>query len=115
MTSADKNSFMPKILRQPSDQPAPPPDLEPDVKELVRTNALFTTTPSNIAVSRPRRLAPHRFGTCVKALAPSIIDGETRAVTLLVIIEHGRLADRRRATREDHCDTETYENAEIAQ
>ena len=45
----------------------------------------------------------------MKALAPGPVDGETRPVTLFVIIEHGKLADRRRATSYDHCETETYE------
>jgi hypothetical protein len=111
---ADKNSSMPKFLRQPSDQPAPQ-DPEPDVKEIVRTTTLFTTQPSAIAISRPRRLSAYRFDTCVKALARSVIDGETRAVTMLVIVERGRLADRRRATREDNCETETYEKIETTQ
>jgi hypothetical protein len=109
---ADKNSVMPEVLRQPQEKPVPP-DPEPDVKEVVRTNTLFTTQPSSVSVSRPRRLAAHRFGVCVKAVAPSPIDEEMRAVTLFVSIEHGKMIDRHRATRDDHCDAETYEKVEI--
>jgi hypothetical protein len=109
---ADKNSVMPEILRQPQEK-AVPPDPEPDVKELVRTNNLFTTHPSSVAVSRPRRLAAHRFGVCVKGVAPSVIDEEMRAITLFVSIEHGKMIDRHRATRDDHCESESYEKVEI--
>jgi hypothetical protein len=103
---------MPEFLRQPAEAPVPP-DAEPDVKELVRTNNLFTTQPSSVAVSRPRRLAAHRFGVCVKGVAPSPIDEEMRAITLYVSIEHGKMLDRHRATRDDHCDAETYEKVEM--
>jgi hypothetical protein len=109
---ADKNSAMPEFLRQPQEK-AIPPDPEPDVKEFVRTNTLFTTHPSSVAVSRPRRLAAHRFGVCVKGVAPSPIDEEMRAVTLFVSIEHGKMVDRHRATRDDHCESESYEKVEI--
>jgi hypothetical protein len=115
---ADQYSVMPKFLRQPSAEP-PPPKPELDVKELVRVGAhkMFTTPPSSVAVSPPRRITERRFSVCVKALAPGLLDSETRAATLLVIIEDGKLSDRRRATSYDHCETETYEkvNAQVAQ
>jgi hypothetical protein len=110
---ADKNSVMPEFLRQPSDKPVQP-DPEPDVKEFVRTNSLFTTQPSSMAVSRPRRLASHRFGVCVKAVTPGGVDGEMHPITLFVSIEHGKMLDRHRATRDDHCEGESYEKVEIA-
>jgi hypothetical protein len=109
---ADKNSVMPECLRQPSDKPVPP-DPEPDVKEFVRTNTLFTTQPSSIAVSHPRRLAAHRFGVCVKAVTPGGVDGEMHPITLFVSIEHGKMLDRHRATRDDRCESESYEKVEI--
>jgi hypothetical protein len=109
---ADKNSAMPEFLRQPQEK-AVPPDPEPDLKAFVRANTLFTTHPSSVAVSRPRRLAAHRFGVCVKGVAPSPIDEEMRAVTLFVSIEHGKMIDRHRATRDDHCESESYEKVEI--
>ena len=109
---ADKNSAMPEFLRQPSDKPVPP-DPEPDVKEFVRTNTLFTTQPSSMAVSHPRRLAAHRFGVCVKAVTPGGVDGEMHPITIFVSIEHGKMIDRHRATRDDHCESERYEKVEI--
>jgi hypothetical protein len=62
-------TFMPKILRQPSSEPAEP-DPEPDVKALIRANAdtLFTAHPSALAVSRPHRITGRGFSVCVKAV-----------------------------------------------
>jgi hypothetical protein len=38
---------------------------------------------------------------------------ERQAVTLVVAIEHGALADRHRATSQDGCEIEKYERVEI--
>ena len=88
-----------------------PPEPEPDVKELVRVGAdtLFTGDPSALEVSRPRRIAGRGFDACVKAVVPGAADGQPRPVTVLVTIEHGKLADRHRATAQDRCGRDTYE------
>jgi hypothetical protein len=111
---ADQYSSMPKFLRQSSAEP-PQPDPEPDVKELIRVGAdkLFTAHPSAVAVSRPRRITGQAFSVCVKAVVPGAIDGEPRSVTVLVAIEHGKLAGRQRATANDGCATETYEKVNL--
>jgi hypothetical protein len=98
------------VFREPSVEP-PPPEPEPDVKELVRVGAdtLFTGHPSALEVSRPRRIAGRGFDVCVKAVVPGAVDGEPRPVTVLVTIEHGKLADRHRATAQDRCAEDTYE------
>jgi len=108
---ADQYSALPKVFREPSVEP-PPPEPEPDVKELVRVGAdtLFTGHPSALEVSRPRRIAGRGFDACVKALVPGAVDGEPRPVTVLVTIEHGKLADRHRATAQDRCGRDTYES-----
>jgi len=64
----------------------------------VGADTLFTGHPSALEVSRPRRIAGRGFDACVKALVPGAVDGEPRPVTVLVTIEHGKLADRHRAT-----------------
>ena len=66
---ADQYSALPKVFRQPGAEP-PPPEPEPDVKELIRAGAdtLFTGHPSAVAVSRPRRVAGRGFDVCVKAV-----------------------------------------------
>jgi hypothetical protein len=38
---------------------------------------------------------------------------ERQTVTLAVVIEHGALADRHRATAQDGCEIEKYERIEI--
>jgi hypothetical protein len=107
---ADQYSALPKVFREPSVEPSPP-EPEPDVKELVRVGAdtLFTGHPSALEVSRPRRIAGRGFDVCVKAVVPGAVDGEPRPVTVLVTIEHGKLADRHRATAQDRCARDTYE------
>jgi hypothetical protein len=107
-------TFVPKILRQPSTEPASDP--EPDVKELIRVNGdtLFTARPSAVAVSRPRRIAGRGFSACVKAMVVGPMNPEPQPITLLVTIEHGKFADRHRATSQDDCATETYERVEVA-
>jgi hypothetical protein len=107
---ADQYSALPKVFRQPSAEP-PPPEPEPDVKELIRAGAdtLFTGHPSGVSVSRPRRMAGRGFDVCVKAVVPGAMDGEPRPVTILVTIEHGKLAERHRATPQDRCAADTYE------
>ncbi len=107
---ADQYSALPKVFREPSAEP-PPPEPEPDVKELVRAGAdtLFMGHPTALQVSRPRRVAGRGFDVCVKAVVPGAVDGQPRPVTVLVTIEHGKLADRHRATAQDRCAGNTYE------
>ena len=107
-------SFMPKGFRQPSpERPAPEP--EPDVKELIRANAdtLFTAHPGTLAVARPKRITGRGFSVCVKAVVAGPMNSEPQPITLIVVIEHGKLADRRRATAQDGCERESYEKVEV--
>jgi hypothetical protein len=108
-------SFMPKSFRH-SDPPPPPVEPEPDVKELIRANAdtLFTAHPSALAVSRPKRITGRGFSVCVNAVVAGAMNREPQPITLIVIVERGKLADRRRATAQDGCAGETYEKVEAA-
>jgi len=108
-------SFMPKGFRQPAREP-PPPEPEPDVKELIRANAdtLFTARPGTLAVARPKRITGRGFSACVKAVVAGPMNSQPQPITLVVIIEHGKLTDRRRATPQDGCEGESYERVEAA-
>jgi hypothetical protein len=108
-------TFVPKMLRQPSTEP-PAPEPEPDVKAMVRAGAdtLFTAHPTAVAVSRPHPVAGRGFSACVKAMVVGPMNPEPQPITLLVMIEHGKFADRHRATSQDGCATETYEKVEAA-
>lgn len=113
---ADQYSSLPKFMRQPSTEP-PPPEPEPDFKELVRVgaNTLFTAPPTAVAVSRARRNPAGRgFTGCVKAVVTAGMSDQPQPITLLVTIEHGKLADRHRATPQDGCAAETYEQVQVA-
>jgi hypothetical protein len=112
---SDRHSIMPEILKRPSPEPRQP-EAEPDAKELVRVsaNTLFMERPKSVAVSRPRRIPERGFSVCVKAIVGGKLNSDPRPMTLFVIIEQGKLADRHRATPYDRCATETYENVDIA-
>jgi hypothetical protein len=97
-------SLMPKTFRQ--SDPAPPPvEPELDVKELIRANAdtLFTAHPSALAVARPKRITGRGFSVCVNAVVAGAMNPQPQPITLIVIIERGKIADRRRATPQDGC------------
>src|SRR5262245_27986771 len=108
-------TFVPKALRQPSTEP-PAPEPEPDVKEMIRVggDTRFTAHPTAVEVSRPGRIAVGGCSACVKAIVAALMNPEPQPLTLLVIIEHGKLGDRHRATRQEGCASETYENVEVA-
>jgi hypothetical protein len=107
-------SLMPKTFR-PSDPQPPPAEPELDVKELIRANAdtLFTAAPTALAVARPKRITGRGFSVCVNAVVAGALNTRPQPITLIVIIERGKLADRRRATPEDGCAHETYEKVEV--
>jgi hypothetical protein len=111
---ADQHAPVPEIFRQPSPEPRPP-EPEPNAKELVRVgvDTLFMNHPDAIAVSRPRRIADRGFSVCVRAIVGGKLNSDPLPMTLFVIIEHGRLGDRRRATSHDRCEDERYERLEI--
>jgi hypothetical protein len=108
-------SFMPKGFREPTPEP-PAPEAEPDVKELIRANAdtLFTARPGALAVAPPKRITGRGFSVCVKAVVAGPMNSQPQPITLVVIIERGKLADRRRATAQDGCEGERYERIETA-
>jgi len=108
-------SFMPKGCREPTPEP-PAPEAEPDVKELIRANAdtLFTARPGALAVAPPKRITGRGFSVCVKAVVAGPMNSQPQPITLVVIIERGKLADRRRATAQDGCEGERYERIEAA-
>jgi hypothetical protein len=108
-------SFMPKGFREPTPEP-PAPEVEPDVKELIRANAdtLFTARPGALAVAPPKRITGRGFSVCVKAVVAGPMSSQPQPITLVVIIERGKLADRRRATAQDGCESERYERIEAA-
>jgi hypothetical protein len=104
-----------EALRKPGAEPRQP-EPEPDAKELVRVgvDTLFMNHPSAVAVSRPRRIADRGFSVCVTAIVGGKLNSDPQPVTLFVIIEHGKLSDRHRATSYDGCATESYEEVQIA-
>jgi hypothetical protein len=112
-------SFLPEMFRQPSAEPPQGEakgEGEPDVKELIRANAdtLFTARPTALAVARPRRITGRGFSVCVNAVVAGALNREPQPITLIVIVERGKVADRRRAVPQDGCAGESYEKVEPA-
>jgi hypothetical protein len=83
---------------------------------LIRANAdtLFTARPGALAVAPPKRITGRGFSVCVKAVVAGPMSSQPQPITLVVIIERGKLADRRRATAQDGCESERYERIEAA-
>jgi hypothetical protein len=50
----------------------------------------------------------------VNAIVAGAMNQQPQPITLIVIIERGKIADRRRATAQDGCAGETYEKVEAA-
>src|SRR5262245_57394754 len=87
-------SFLPETSRQPDVSP-PPAEPELDVKGLIRANAdtLFTARPTALAVARPKRVTGRGFSVCVNAAVAGALNTQPQPITLIVIIERGKLAD----------------------
>jgi hypothetical protein len=108
---SDAYSSMPAFFRR---APPPPPaaEAEPDTKALVGAGVatLFTAKPSAVAVSHARHNpAGPGYTVCVKAVVPGPMNSGPTPVTLVVSIQRGQLAERRRAEPQDGCEAESYE------
>ena len=67
-----------------------------------------------LSVGRPKRITGRGFSVCVNAIVAGAMNQQPQPITLIVIIERGKIADRRRATAQDGCAGETYEKVEAA-
>jgi hypothetical protein len=74
---------------------------------------LFTAHPTALAVSPPKSITGRGYSVRVKAVVAGPMDPAPQPITLFVIIERGKLADRRRALPQDGCARETYEKVEV--
>lgn len=95
-------SFMPKGFREPTPEP-PAPEVEPDVKELIRANAdtLFTARPGALAVAPPKRITGRGFSVCVKAVVAGPITpsrNRSRSSSSSSAVSSPTAAARRRRT-----------------
>ncbi len=110
---ADSRSPVPEFMRNKAVDP-PPPELPPDVKQLVRQNlnSVFTaaSNPRRVQVSPPHReLRGAGWTACVKAELTSVTNKPLGAETYRIIVSGGMIVDRRRAEPEDNCASESYE------
>jgi len=105
-------TYFPESWRQPSPEPAPAQDPQPDAARLICDNLtkVFTETsqPSNVQVSSLRRNAVGAgWNVCVRATVLAI-NKSTMVRTYVVPIERGEIGLRRTAVAADGCDPERF-------
>ncbi|MBV9566392.1 MAG: hypothetical protein JOY90_39005 [Bradyrhizobium sp.] len=110
--AADSHAPLPAFMRaQASD---PPPELPPDVKQLVhdRLDGVFVNTsyPRNVQVSPPHHeVRGTGWTACVRAELTSATGKPLGVQTYRISINDGQIMDRQRADAGDNCDSERYE------
>jgi hypothetical protein len=110
--AADSHASLPAFLRaQASD---PPPELPPDVKQLVhdKLDSVFINTsyPRNVQVAPPHhQVRGSGWTACVRAELTSATGKPLGTQTYLISISDGQIMDRQRAGAGDNCATESYE------
>ena len=112
-SSFDIHSVLPQLPNQTT-APTWRPDPEPDTVQLVRANIDYIFSPQahaqNISVTPPRRASDGSGWTaCVKANITSIGGSLVTQHTYLVFIHGGHIEDRRAASPENRCSSETYQ------
>ena len=113
--SVDSHAPLPLPKMMLAKEPEPPrPDLQPDVKQLLRDklDSVFTAAshPRHVRVSPPRReLNGPGWTACIKAELTSVIGKPLGTQTYLATISGGVIVDRRRVETDDNCASESYE------
>lgn len=105
-------TYVPEALRYKTTEIRP--EVIPDVKAMLRENPqqVFSTRtpPQNMQVSVPRRNANGPGWTsCVRANIAGITGRSIGTQTYLLSIDHGKIGDRRLATADSPCTSESYE------
>jgi hypothetical protein len=110
---ADSRSPLPEFMRAKAGE-SPPPELPPDVKNLVREklDSVFVSTsnPRQVKVSPPRHEPNGAAWTaCVSAELTSATGRPLGAQTYRITISGGVIVDRLRVESDDNCASESYE------
>jgi hypothetical protein len=110
---ADSRSPVPEFMRAKEADP-PPPELPPNVKQLVRDKLDFVfvaaSVPRGVQVSRPHHAARGQGWTaCVRAEVNSATGKPMGVQTYRITITGGTIIDRERVEDDDNCASETYE------
>ncbi len=107
---ADSHAYLPEMLRMKEpEQRAPDP--MPDSVAFVRTNLQYMFPESAkahaVSVSAPR---PNGTGwkICVRASFSNIAGKPAGPFTFVLLINDGKVGDRRRAEASDGCENETF-------
>jgi hypothetical protein len=109
---ADSHAWLPGFMRVK--ESAPPPELPPDVKQLVRENlnSVFVSTsyPRAVRVSAPvHDLRGLGWTACVRAELTNAVGKPLGVETYRISIASGVIFDRKRVEADDNCASENYE------
>lgn len=106
----DSQAFLPAIVRMKEPNKRAP-DPMPDTVEFVRTNLalifLESSRAHDISVSEPR---PNGFGwkACLRASFSDVTGKPAGPFTFVLLVDNGKVGDRRRAEPSDDCDNATF-------
>jgi hypothetical protein len=107
---ADTHASLPEFMRTRAIEP-PPPELPPDVRQLVRKNLdsvfVASSNPQQVRVSPPLHEAYGSGWTaCVTAELTSVMGRPLGSETYRITIKDGTIMDRQ---RDDNCASQSYE------
>jgi hypothetical protein len=110
---ADSHAPLPAFMRAKEGEP-PPVGPPPNVKQIVHDHldSVFVaqSQPQNVQVSAARReLRGTGWTACVKADLLAATGKPLGTETYRITIDDGRIFDRRRASDDDNCVSESYE------
>jgi len=110
---ADSRSPVPEFMRAKEADP-PPPELPPNVKQLVRDKLDFVfvaaSAPRGVQVSPPHHeVRGQGWTACVRAEVNSATGKPMGVQTYRITISGGMIIDRQRVEDDDNCASETYE------
>jgi hypothetical protein len=96
----------------PSAVEQPLPALKPLLERNLKTLFEPSSNPRNIRMGSVRRFQTPsglEYGTCVKASVTGLTGKNVGVATYVVTVARNQITDRRRATPDDECDSETYQ------
>jgi hypothetical protein len=111
---ADSHAYVPAFLRVKENGP-PPPEPQPDVKQMVRENLdsvfVASSNPRAVQVSPPHpNLRGPGWIACVRAELTNAVGKPLGTETYRISIESGVILDRQRVATDDNCVSETFES-----
>jgi len=103
-------------LMGPAESPPPAPEPLPNARQILlnSTDALFdpSANAKRVAIGEVRHVdtaAGPRYGVCLRAFVSNRQGKPLGTVTYVVVFDHNKIVERRRAVPNDACDKERYQ------